>query len=320
MIRPLYERSGYDDQHEDHALKELRLRLRNAALAAEEVMDEFSYYMPRCPNVRLIGMCRAFFSMATTTEQQHIVSRAAATISVMRKLTEVYFRIQRSTVRGTLPPSLAHPRNNHLPFSGDQPYVGFHKEREELEEMLMEEDLRQVVAAVKGMGGLDKAMLVSKAYQQVRSRFECSAWIILSQSYINVEEIRLHILHQTKHGDDGDKDDLAPPLVDHLRSKKYLIVLDDVWDIKVWRALNAASPNNSRGSRIVVTTRSEKLVHYLGEFRRCLKLKPLNDEYAWELFCMVAFHGRHCLQDLEQSENEIVSRCSCLNCQPNGWL
>lgn len=93
-----------------------------------------------------------------------------------------------------------------------------------------------------------------------------------------------------------------------------------MWYIKVWRALNAASPNNSRGSRIVVTTRSEKLVHYLGEFRRCLKLKPLNDEYAWELFCMVAFHGRHCLQDLEQSENEIVSRCSCLNCQPNGWL
>lgn len=149
------------------------------------------------------------------------------------------------------------------------------------------------------MGGLGKTML----------------GIVLSKSDINIEEIRRDILYQTKHGDNGDEDDgddLAPPLVDHLRSKKYLIVLDDVWDIKVWHALNAALPNNSRGSRIVVTTRTEKWVHYLGEFRRCLKLKPLSNEQAWELFCKVAFHGRHCPLDSEQSTKEIVSRCSGL--------
>lgn len=45
----------------------------------------------------------------------------------------------------------------------------------------------------------------------------------------------------------------------HLEDKRYLIIIDDVWHSTAWEQLRVAFPDNGKGSRIVVTTRSDEV-------------------------------------------------------------
>lgn len=69
-------------------------------------------------------------------------------------------------------------------------------------------------------------------------------------------------------------EDLAKYLREELKEKRYFIVLDDLWTIDAWNWINgiAFPSDNSKGSRIVVTTReislakectSESLIYHL---------------------------------------------------------
>ncbi|XP_042460288.1 disease resistance protein Pik-2-like [Zingiber officinale] len=56
-------------------------------------------------------------------------------------------------------------------------------------------------------------------------------------------------------------DELQPvqTIRDHLHGKMYLLVLDDVWSIEAWESLSIALPRGKEGSRVIVTTRIERI-------------------------------------------------------------
>jgi hypothetical protein len=51
-----------------------------------------------------------------------------------------------------------------------------------------------------------------------------------------------------------------------LRGKRYLLVLDDYWseNWQDWDKLKRSFVSGARGSKIIVTTRSRKVAHFLG--------------------------------------------------------
>lgn len=51
------------------------------------------------------------------------------------------------------------------------------------------------------------------------------------------------------------EEDLADRLHKSLKGKTYLIVMDDIWDTKVWDEVKRIFPDDHNGSRIVLTTR-----------------------------------------------------------------
>ena len=51
---------------------------------------------------------------------------------------------------------------------------------------------------------------------------------------------------------DLDEDELRSLLFDCLKDKRYLVVLDDIWEIEAWNEVRAAFPNNSNGCRILI--------------------------------------------------------------------
>jgi hypothetical protein len=57
-----------------------------------------------------------------------------------------------------------------------------------------------------------------------------------------------------------------------LRGKRYLLVLDDYWseNWQDWDKLKRSFVSGARGSKIIVTTRSRKVAHFLGTRRGLL--------------------------------------------------
>lgn len=54
-------------------------------------------------------------------------------------------------------------------------------------------------------------------------------------------------------------EDLAKMLYRCLREETYLILLNDIWDIRAWKELTASFPNDENGSRIIFTSRIHKV-------------------------------------------------------------
>jgi hypothetical protein len=53
---------------------------------------------------------------------------------------------------------------------------------------------------------------------------------------------------------------------------RYFIVLDDIWDISVWKMIRCALPDNICGYRVITTTRILNVAEQVGG---AYKLKPL---------------------------------------------
>ncbi|XVF78414.1 hypothetical protein PTKIN_Ptkin14bG0130500 [Pterospermum kingtungense] len=99
--------------------------------------------------------------------------------------------------------------------------------------------------------------------------------------------------------------------------KKILLVLDDVWieDLSNWEQLKASLKNNSTGSRILVTTRNERVGQAMGsKSEDMFILERLSDDKCWSLFCHLAFFERtkQERENLEGIGRKIVERCNGL--------
>ncbi|KAL6909651.1 hypothetical protein ACP4OV_001310 [Aristida adscensionis] len=123
---------------------------------------------------------------------------------------------------------------------------------------------------VVGMGGLGKTTLTRKVYESadIVDKFSPRAWIIVSQSFNRVELLKdvirqlfghevLENLLKELNGTVVQVSNLSSYLTNNLQEKRFFVVLDDVWttDAMEWITSSIFPANNTKGSRIVITTR-----------------------------------------------------------------
>ncbi|KAI4968574.1 hypothetical protein ZWY2020_045904 [Hordeum vulgare] len=82
--------------------------------------------------------------------------------------------------------------------------------------------------------------------------------------------------------------ELQDKLKELLKTKRYLIILDDVWTAEDFRKIKEVLVDAKLGSRIIITTRSEEVASIAPDDCR-IKVEPLEDDDAWRLFCRKAF-------------------------------
>ncbi|GFY91964.1 hypothetical protein Acr_08g0003600 [Actinidia rufa] len=186
-------------------------------------------------------------------------------------------------------------------------------------------------AEVVGMGGIGKTTLVKKVYDNpiVTAHFNCHAWISVSQTYKMEELMKIMIKkfyeeekeQKESASEDIEKMDvmsLIKKLRDYLGGERYVVVFDDVWDLEFWAFIKNALPDKAdRGSRVVITTRSDDVVDSCKEspFYHVHKLQPLPPEMTWDLFCKKAFEADFegvCPPGLTDLSQKIVKRCEGL--------
>ncbi|KAJ0048888.1 hypothetical protein Pint_16379 [Pistacia integerrima] len=113
-----------------------------------------------------------------------------------------------------------------------------------------------------------------------------------------------------------NREDMEEELSKHLEGKRYLIVLDDIWNKEVWDDLKAAFPDEKNGSRIIFTTRFKDVALHADPrsppYEPCL----LNEENSWELLSRKAFPGLNAMASLppwsKELGNQILKKCGGL--------
>uniref|UniRef100_F6H904 Disease resistance RPP13-like protein 1 n=1 Tax=Vitis vinifera TaxID=29760 RepID=F6H904_VITVI len=194
--------------------------------------------------------------------------------------------------------------------------------KEEMVQLLLCNNARSTdamgVISIVGMGGTGKTTLAQLLYndQRVKEHFDLKAWVCVSEEFdpIRVTKTILEAINSST-SNTTDLNLLQVQLKERINMKKFLLVLDDVWneDSCDWDTLRTPLIVGAKGSKIIVTTRSTKVASAMRAVHtHCLG--GLSSEDGWSLFKKLAFENGDSSghPQLEAIGEKIVHKCQGL--------
>ncbi|KAH0645884.1 hypothetical protein KY284_033768 [Solanum tuberosum] len=149
----------------------------------------------------------------------------------------------------------------------------------------------------------------------ILSFFGVRGWITMSKDY-SLRKMFLCLL-QDAIGVKGELDkvsdgDLADRLQKSLKSRRYLIVVDDIWSTEAWDDIRLCFPENNNRSRISLTTRDMNVAQYASSPKDPFPMRFLEPEESWNLFCQKAFGKKDCPNEFDNVAKVVVESCKGL--------
>ncbi|KAK1315819.1 putative disease resistance protein [Acorus calamus] len=189
------------------------------------------------------------------------------------------------------------------------------QERGVVQRLTTEGDELRVVS-IFGMGGLGKTTLAKKVHGNgdVQMCFERIVWVSVSQDCPPLQLLK-ELLKKTVGEVSGDHDTVALEnmLNEWLKDKRVLIIMDDVWEDRLWTAIRPAFRGIENGSRVLLTTRFYEVAKAADPSRDPFQLRFLNDGESWELFNWKVFNSKDgCPLDLVEKGKQLLKKCKQL--------
>ncbi|KAM7502936.1 hypothetical protein LguiB_001840 [Lonicera macranthoides] len=194
--------------------------------------------------------------------------------------------------------------------------VGYGDEVRKLVDRLTGLQKRLELIPIVGMPGLGKTTLARQVYNDLNVvyHFHIRAWTRVSQVYQRRDlllGILISIVELTDEIYKMSDQKLLELLKKCLLGHRYLIVMDDMWDNRIWNDLQRSFPDNNNGSKIIFTSRlAEVASHVQGDHVHYLRF--LTRDESWELLCRKVFHRRHCPLYLMEIGMQITEKCKGL--------
>uniref|UniRef100_A0ACD5YKD7 Uncharacterized protein n=1 Tax=Avena sativa TaxID=4498 RepID=A0ACD5YKD7_AVESA len=300
--------------------------VRELSYDIEDGIDNFmlsfgvdSSYKPR----GFKGLAGRCMDLLTNSKTRHwvvkkikVLKRGAMEASSRRaryKIDDGVSRLSRTSIDPRLPAF----------FTEMTRLVGIEGPRDKLIKLLTEGEGTLVhqlkVVSIVGFGGLGKTTLANQVYQKLEGKFECQAFVSVSQTP-NLKKILRNILFQIcgqEHvsNEACDEQQLISTIRQFLKDKRYFIVIDDIWSTSAWRAIKCAFPENSCSSRILTTTRITTVAKYCASQHHdhVYEIKPLSATHSKSLFSKRAFGSEGgCPLQLMKISDEILKKCGGL--------
>ena len=194
---------------------------------------------------------------------------------------------------------------------------------DEYHEPIINSDDAVPVIAIIGMGGLGKTTLAQLAFndKEAQTHFDLRVWVCVSDDF-DVLRVTRTILQYSVHSDvkdlnQLDLNQLQLKLKEQLSRKKFLLVLDDVWNEnrRVWEIFYhpIIRSGGAQGSRVIVTTRNQGVVSAIGA-TSTYPLEGLSDDECLSLFAQQALGTRNFddYPELRVVGGKIAEKCKGL--------
>ncbi|MCH80645.1 NBS-LRR resistance protein [Trifolium medium] len=326
-IKPLLE-DAEQQQANNKALKSWLIQLRAVAYDADDLLDEFSLNLNHLSDGLQSSSSGRFFKYQFV---ENIVSSFRSHASYLELFPKLK-RIRQNLDDLVCDMSSFHLKQLSVEFDGrrqtgsfiiNREVFGRENDKEKILEMVLKNNERgqiQIhgtvsVIAIVGLAGIGKTTLTQLTYndERVSRYFDLKIWVSVNEDFCVKDIMRSIIESVTKKGCEiSGMDVIQCQLRDLLHLRRCFIVLDDVWnqDHDEWDKLRILlSGCCAESSKIIVTTRSEKVASIVGTVSPYY-LKSLSDEDCWELFKQRAFiNGEECDQKLVPIGKEIVKKC-----------
>ncbi|KAF3637486.1 putative late blight resistance protein -like protein R1A-3-like [Capsicum annuum] len=132
--------------------------------------------------------------------------------------------------------------------------AGFEKDTKNIMKKLTGGTKELDVLSIFGMLGLEKTTLSRKVYNNIFlvNYFDAKAWYDISQEY-NRRTLLVEIFKQVRVDKNEIKEDvdIADELQKTLKGKRYLIVLDDIWEVGAWEDLGLCFPKGGQIMKVI---------------------------------------------------------------------
>ncbi|XP_062166254.1 putative disease resistance protein RGA1 [Alnus glutinosa] len=199
--------------------------------------------------------------------------------------------------------------------------IGRDKDKENIINLLMQPNGSKNVNVISivGLGGLGKTALAKWVYndERVVGIFQLKMWVCVSEDFCVTRLIKE--IFKSACGAIGitidpnwSVDILQTKLRELLKDKKFLLVLDDVWNENhnKWIELKSLLSDGFKGSKIIVTTRSNFVASVMSTDSE-YNLEGLSQDDSLSLFVECAFEEGEEKQhpNLLKIGNEIVKKC-----------
>jgi hypothetical protein len=193
-----------------------------------------------------------------------------------------------------------------------------HKEKEEVVKNLIGQasNLELTVLPIVGMGGLGKTTLAQLVYNdpEIQKHFQLHLWVCVSDNF-EVDPLAESIVEANAKGKNNINTSGKSPL-DGLKEvvsgKRYLLVLDDVWnrDASKWEKLKSFLQHGGNGSAVLTTTRDLVVGELMGT-TEAYRLKSLEQRFIIDIIMAKAFSSkREQHAKLVKMVDDIAKRCA----------
>ncbi|KAI5341724.1 hypothetical protein L3X38_009599 [Prunus dulcis] len=308
----------------DHGVKLWLDELRDLAYDVDDVLDKFA---TKILKRQIEGRDQA----STSKKVRSLFPKLKLNFDMNSEIKKITERLQEISERkdkfglkGTGTSSKAWSRPPTSGVLGGLTIVGREGDKAKILDMLSRDEHNNVnfhVVAIVGMAGLGKTTLAQFAFNNnsdVMEEFEPRVWVSVSDDFdiVRVTKAILEsVTSQPVKVEEFSK--MQHDLNEQLRGKKFLIVLDDIWNkgdlYDLWTRLQSPFSVGAQGSKIIVTTRDLKVAKIMGA-TEVHNLESVSDDNCLEIFEQHAFVNINNDRppNFELLQKKIAEKCSGL--------
>ncbi|RDY03728.1 Disease resistance protein RGA2, partial [Mucuna pruriens] len=292
-------------QQQNHELQEWLRQIKRVFSDAENVLDELECETLRKQVVKAHGTTKTkvahFFSSSNPLVFHYRMSQG---IKKIKKRLDMVAAERHKFGLETINVDrrVVHRRDMTYSYVVDSDVIGRNHDKENIIQHLMQQnpnddDKSLSVIPIVGIGGLVKTTLAKFVFNdsRVHELFPLKMWVCVPNDF-DIKQVTINIVNSTSNSVHQqnlnmlDMEQLQSQLRNKLASKKFLLVLDDVWneDLVNWVELRDLLQVGASGSKILVTTRSHSIASMMGTVPSYIS-QGLSMEDSLSLFVKWAF-------------------------------
>ncbi|KAL8486224.1 hypothetical protein ACS0TY_023070 [Phlomoides rotata] len=313
---------------QDKSINTWLWKLRHTSYEMEDILDEWEYALLKLHKAPPKQKVCSFIPSSSCLCFNKVVARheiAKKILNVKAQLDEILEEAKIYGFKIYKPKAYPLPefgRDQSTSFINTEEVKGRGRDVDTLVDKLMgnggsQEESDIQVLSIVGVGGLGKTTLAQLVYNHSRleGSFDPRIWICVSNPFDQAAIAKGILESIEKESSQGavQLDELLKRLRERIKGKKFLLVLDDVWteDPCDWKFLRNCLEFGGTGSKILVTTRSERVAETMGK-SEIFRPKMLSDDDCWLVLCHTACLEWNEIETFVDIGKKIAKKCSGL--------